>query len=200
MAAPTAARPDVFHRRALEGKLVAALVGVSANRLASWRRRGLLHTSPPNGRRDSSRLYSWIDYQRARALAALLEQNVSNRRLSEGIAALDAAREDWWKLALPEFHEDRAIPCGGDADPTLATLCTLHEQGPLGRLYQFGEHVSINPRVQDGYPVVRGRRIETEMLGTMHDWGRTTEYLAERFLLTPEQVEAAIAFERALAS
>ena len=222
--------PDVFHYRALRGKLVAPLVGVSSNQLAGWRRRGLLESSSAGGRRGRPRLYSWVDYQRARALCALLERGVPNRQLAESIAALDATAEDWWKLALSEFQDNVIVPRGDgrsyavvekqraadrcicEAGPierrivdsgaalALDVICALRRQGPLGRLCEFGEHVNMDPHIQEGNPVIRGRRIETEMLHTLHEWGGTADELADRFTLTREQVEAAIAFEQALAS
>ena len=222
--------PDVFHYRALRGKLVAPLVGVSSNQLAGWRRRGLLESSSAGGRRGKPRLYSWVDYQRARALCALLERGVLNRQLAGSIAALDATVEDWWKLALSEFQDNVIVPrddgrsyavvekqraadrCICEANPierriadsgaalALDVICALRRQGPLGRLCEFGEHVNMDPHIQEGNPVIRGRRIETEMLGILHEWGSTPDELAERFDLTRQQAEAAIAFELALAS
>lgn len=222
--------PDVFHYRALRGKLVAPLVGVSSNQLAGWRRRGLLESPSAGGRRGKPRLYSWVDYQKARALCALLERGVPNRKLAESIAMLDATVEDWWKLSLSEFQDNVIVPRGDgrgyavvekqraadrcicEADPTgrriadsgaalaLDVICALRRQGPLGRLCEFSEHVNMDPHIQEGDPTIRGRRIETEMLGILHEWGSTPDELAERFDLTRRQAEAAIAFELALAS
>ena len=229
MAAPTAARPDVFHGRALPGKLIAPLAGASTSQLAGWARREVLESPYRKVRPGRRRLYSWVDYQKARALVALRERGVSNRRLAEQVAQLDARIEDWWKVSLGEYRGNaitrRADAAGytiadgpqatehclceaaqanghiaADAELALDVVCALRRQGPLGRLGEFSEHVNMDPRIQDGYPVVRGRRIETEMLYILSEWDRTTEYLAERFQLTTEQVEAAVAFERARAS
>ncbi len=230
MGAVDIARPDVFYGCALRGSLVASLSGAARHQLAGWARREVLESPYRKGQRGRPRLYSWVDYQKARALVALREQGVPNRRLGEQVAELDAQVEGWWTVSLGEYH-DRAITkradaagytitngqeaaddciCEGrratghgndhDAELALEVVCALHRQGPLGRLCEFSEHVNMDPRVQDGYPVVRGRRIETEMLYILSDWGSTADELAERFLLTTDQVEAALAFERALAS
>ena len=229
MTALAALQPDVFHYRALRGKLVAALVGTSPNQLAGWSRRGLLESSSAGGRRGRPRRYSWVDYQKARALCALLERGVPNRQLAESIAALDATVEDWWKLALSEFQDSVIVPCDDgrsyaivekrraadrcicEADPigrriadsgaalALDVICALRRQGPLGRLCEFGEHVNMDPHIQEGDPVIRGRRIETEMLGILNEWGTTTAEMADLFDLTHEQIEAGVAFEQALA-
>lgn len=221
---------DAFNACALRGKLVAALVGISSNQLAGWRRRGILESPYRKGRRGIPHLYSWVDYQKARAAVALLDRGVSNRRLTESIAMLDATVEDWWKLALAEFQDNVIVPCDdgrsyavverqraadrciceagpigrrvADSDAALAldVICALRRQGPLGRFCEFGEHVNMDPGVQDGYPVIRGRRIETAMLHILYEWGSTADELADRFVLTGEQVEAAIAFEQALTS
>lgn len=229
MAAPTAARPDVFHGRALPGKLVAPLAGASPNQLAGWARREVLESPYRKARPGRRRLYSWVDYQKARALVALRERGVSNRRLAEQVAQLDVRIEDWWKVSLGEYRGNaitrrtdttgytiadgpqaagdclcEAAQANGriDAEAELAldVVCALRRQGPLGRLCEFSEHVNMDPRIQDGYPVVRGRRIETEMLYILSEWGSTVDELAERFLLTTDQTKAAIAFERARAS
>lgn len=226
MSAVQAARPDVFYGRALRGKLVASLAGVSPTQLAGWARREVLESPYRKVRPGRRRLYSWVDYQKARALAALRERGVSNRRLGEQVAQLDAQIEDWWKVSLSEYGANaiirRADAAGytiadgehatgdclceagrtngrvdADAELALNVVCALRRQGPLGRLCEFSEHVNMDPRIQDGYPVVRGRRIETEMLYILNDWGSTVDELAERFQLTPEQVKAAISFERA---
>lgn len=229
MSAIAVAPHDAFNARALRGKLVAALVGISSNQLAGWRRRGLLESPYRKGRRGIPHLYSWVDYQKARAAVALLDRGVSNRRLSESIPMLDATVEDWWKLALAEFQDNVIVPCDDgrsyavvekqrvtdrcicDADPTgrhiadsdaalaLDVICALRRQGPLGRLCEFGEHVNMDPGIQDGYPVIRGRRIETAMLHTLHEWGTTATEMADLFDLTHAQVEAGVAFEQALA-
>lgn len=229
MAAPTAARPDVFHGRALPGKLVAPLAGASPSQLAGWARREVLESPYRKARPGRRRLYSWVDYQKARALVALRERGVSNRRLAEQVAQLDVRIEDWWKVSLGEYRDNaitrRADAAGytiaddpqaagdylceaaqangridAEAELALDVVCALRRQGPLGRLCEFSEHVNMDPRIQDGYPVVRGRRIETEMLYILSEWGSTVDELAERFLLTTDQTKAAIAFERARAS
>ena len=58
----------------------------------------------------------------------------------------------------------------------------------------------MDPRMQDGHPVVSGRRIETGMLAKLSEWGRGSDELADRFELAAQRVEAALAFERALAA
>ena len=229
MSAVQAVRPDVFHGRALPGKLVAPLAGASPSQLAGWARREALESPYRKVQPGRRRLYSWVDYQKARALVALRERGVSNRRLAEQAAQLDARIEDWWKVSLSEYRDSaitrradaegytiadspqaagdclcEAAQANGriDADAELAldVVCALRRQGPLGRLCEFSEHVNMDPRIQDGYPVVRARRIETEMLYILSEWGSTVDELAERFRLTTDQTKAAIAFERARAS
>ena len=230
MSAVTAARPDVFHRGALRGKLVAPLAGTSPNRLARWNQREILKASFIRGRRGVPRLYSWVDYQKARALVALLEQGVPNRGLSQQIAVLDAEVEDWWKLPLLAYQGYVIVPRGdelgytivekqgaaddfirnaplvahdvSEIDATMAVeiVRALRDEGPLGRLSEFDQYVTMDPRIQDGQPIIRGRRIETGMLQKLNEWGADTIEMADRFQLTPEQIEAAIAFEQALAA
>ena len=56
----------------LPTSIVTRLSGVSAARLLRWRRLGLIRASVVNGRRGVPIVYSWADYQRIRAAAALV--------------------------------------------------------------------------------------------------------------------------------
>ena len=100
----------------------------------------------------------------------------------------------------------RAAPLAArDVSPAEAELAhgvilALRNEGPLGRLSEFRDHVTMDPRVQDGHPVIVGRRIETAMLHNLHEWGATADELTDRFRLTREQVGAALEFELAIAA
>ena len=108
---PAAAAPlDVFYRGALRARLVAPLAGTTANQLAAWHRRSILTSSFIKGRRGVPRLYSWIDYQKARALVALIEQGIQRPRLGPQIAALDAEVDEWWKLPLLAYSNYVIVP------------------------------------------------------------------------------------------
>ena len=56
------------------------------------------------------RLYSWIDYQKARALVTLIERGIDRRRLGPQIAALDAEVDGWWKLPLLAYSNYVIVP------------------------------------------------------------------------------------------
>ena len=223
-------RLDAYHYGALRGKLIATLAGTSPNRLASWSRRGLLEASFIKGRRGVPRLYSWVDYQKARAMVALLEQGVSAQRLGQQIAVLDEEVNGWWKLPLLAFQGHVIVPnddglgytivekqgaadkfirdallvprdiASDDVTLAIEIAHALRDEGPLGRLSEFDQYVTMDPKIQDGHPIIRGRRIETGMLLKLHEWGSSVSEMADRFTLTFEQVQAAIAFEDAIAA
>ncbi len=230
MGITTSTLNDDFHRGSLRARLIAPLAGTTPGRLSGWSRREILRASFVAGRRGVPRLYSWIDYQKARALVALLEQGISNRRLAKQIAALDAEVEEWWKLPLLAYQNFAIVPRADslgytivekqgaaddfiraapfdarDISPNEAALArevilALRDEGPLGRLSKFRDQVTMDPRVQDGQPVIVGRRIETGLLQKLHEWGATADELTDRFRLTNEQVDAALEFERAIAA
>ena len=228
---PAAAAPlTVFYRGALRARLVAPLAGTTPNQLAAWHRRSILTSSFIKGRRGVPRLYSWIDYQKARALVALIEQGIQRPRLGPQIAALDAEVDEWWKLPLLAYSNYVIVPrddapgytivekqgamddlirdaplrsedvSADDAELAIDVIRVLRAEGPLGRLAEYREFIDMDPRIQDGHPIVSGRRIETGMLAKLSEWGRSRDELADRFDLATQQVEAALAFEQALAA
>ena len=67
----------------LPTSIVTRLTGVSAARLLRWRRLGLIRASVVNGRRGVPIVYSWADYQRIRAVAALVRAGVSPSALPD---------------------------------------------------------------------------------------------------------------------
>ena len=162
-----AAPPDVFYRGALRARLVAPLAGTTPNQLAAWHRRSILTSSFIKGRRGVPRLYSWIDYQKARALVALIEQGIQRRRLGPQIAALDAEVDEWWKLSLLAYSNYVIVPrddapgytiiekqgamddlirdaplraedvSADDAKLAIEVIRVLRAEGPLGRLAEY---------------------------------------------------------------
>ena len=98
---------------------------------------------------------------------------------------------------MDEFIRDAPLRAEGistgDAELAIEVIRVLRAEGPLGRLAEYREFIDMDPRIQDGHPVVSGRRIETDMLAKLSEWGRSPDELADRFDLATQAVEAALA-------
>ena len=67
-------------------------------------------------------------------------------------------------------------------------LESLDVEGPLGLLAEYGDVVSMDPRVLGGVPVMSGTRIETGMLGALCGRELDIDGIALRFGLDARRV------------
>jgi hypothetical protein len=58
--------------------------------------------------RGTPRLYSWVDYQRLRVIAKLVEAGVPTPRIRRAVAYLDQIDPEWYRLSLEKY--EGAIP------------------------------------------------------------------------------------------
>lgn len=192
---------DRFHAGALRTRLVSRLSGASQGQLRGWHRSGAIQASIRDGGRGRLRLYSWVDYCKARAARKLLEQGLPTRSLIPNLLQLDQEVEDWYRLPLLSYQShvivpiegqsgytiidkqramagliraaDRAIrPAGAlDVDDLLSVVSDLQREGPLGQLSEFGALVTMDPGICEGYPTLIGTRIETAHVAAIHRKG-----------------------------
>lgn len=185
----------------LRSRVVSRLSGASVGQLSRWCGNGLLQPTSLGEGRGSLRLYSWIDYCKARAAQRLLDEGLSRSRLRQNLIRLDEEIEDWFCLPLlayqshvivPKDHgvgftiiekqsamEDfiRAAPRRtlsaehSEEEPLLKLAMTLQSEGALGRLQAYGDVITMDPKVCGGYPVVTGTRLETGHLAAIHEKG-----------------------------
>ena len=92
--------PSGWDDGALPTSLVSRLSGLSIQQLGHWHRTGVLPATLYAGRRGVERLYTWHDYARVLAAAALLAKGLPLRRLRPTIKLLDRDHPDWPHLPL----------------------------------------------------------------------------------------------------
>ena len=180
----------------LPTSIVTRLSGVSAARLLRWRRLGLIRASVVNGRRGVPIVYSWADYQRIRAVAALVRAGVSPSALLDAVEQLDHDAPKWCLRVLTDRERDTAERVVGIR--ALAALDRVWGSSPLGEFSSFADAVNMDPRIRSGWPVVRGTRIPTPVLSGMYDAGDPIDELAVDFELSPSQIKRVIDFEHRL--
>ncbi len=203
---------SIFHRGAIRSKTVSRLSGASLRQLQYWHKTGLIVATVIAGSRGTPRLYSWIDYMKARAATKLLDGGVPNLRLRAYISWLEENAPDWYKLPLIAFGARAFVASGGvtyeagvgrqmiSAALAIQIVTELEQEGPLGRLRSFAQWVSMDPRIHGGSPVVKGTRLETQYLAQLVERGTLPESIASIHKLDPTQVSRALAFEGEVAT
>ncbi|MYD55169.1 MAG: DUF433 domain-containing protein [Chloroflexi bacterium] len=220
---------SIFTRGALRSRLVARLAGSSPQQLGRWHRSDLIVATVLPGGRGLRRLYSWAEYSKVRAAVQLLEQNLPRHRLRPNLIRLEQEVPGWYRLPLLAYQKHVIVPTDvglgytildkqmaqadfitaaelrptrtsdSELDRVIEVVRAIQSEGPLGALREFGEHVTMDPAVNGGSPVVIGTRLETAMIAAIHAKSfQQIPEIAERFDLSEHQVECAIAFEREL--
>lgn len=195
---------------ALRSRIVAKLAGVTVRQLWYWHNTILLEAHAVPGGPGHPRLYTWVDYMKIRAASKLLREGLSERAIRGAIAFLDGNVRDWYLLPLHVVSGRALVNSAGlahSADPgqqiaipqIVAMLSELRQEGPLGELREFGDHVDMRPDVVAGNPVIKGTRLETEFISALVARGLTPQRVAEMYHLAPEQVQSAVDFDRAAA-
>lgn len=186
---------------AIAPAIVAGLAGLDPEQLERWRADGLLPASVINDDPDREEFgdppwyYSWNDHHRVLAAAKLLELGLPKPDLPDALARLDAACPQW-AVELPIRLLEDTLP--QEVNPHRFWAERWHE-GPLGRLYTFGDSIEMVPGRCDAEPTIRQRRIDTAMLAREHRT-QSVDTLAHTYWLPQYAVRRAIEFERALRS
>ncbi len=221
----------MYSQGALRSRLVARLSGASASQLGRWHRSELIAATVLPGGRGRRRLYSWIEYSKTRAAVKLLEQGLRRQRLRPNLERLDQEIEDWYLLPLLAFRSHVIVPLNegrgytimekqgvmrdfvkaadcarvqvqpGEIEHAIQVVQELQAEGPLGKLNDFDECVTMDPSINQGAPILIGTRLETAHIAAIHEKGRETiGQIADRYDLSTRQVESAVNFERVLAA
>ncbi len=69
---------------------------------------------------------------------------------------------------------------------------------PLGQLQEYADVVDVRPDVMGGAPTLKGRRLETAALSSLHQAGDSIDTIGDAYELPSSTVKRVIAFERAL--
>lgn len=182
-----------------------------------WIRRGLEWDDPV---RISSRhrVITFEDLIRLRMIALLRARGISYdriRRAEEYARMLTGlpqpfVTEGLWTALSDVFMEFESHLLALSKDGQLA-LPTLREflapaahglsfdRSGIAETWRPSSGVVIDPEIQFGAPTIEGTRVETEAIWSLHEAGETASALAEMYRLSPEQVSAAIDWERTVA-
>lgn len=201
---------------------VAALSGLSRSRLGRWHRNGVLTASYPPYQPGAPRIYTWLEYCRARAAAKLLARGLPLRELSAVLARIDAEVPQWERALLLPIKDGRLAPgdcaagseaitalqartagcSAGDEAKLIADVLTeLVAEGPLGALSAHGRYVTMHPLWMSNEPILTGTRLPTGMFrSTGPDGAWPPQEAAREYRISVEQVQAAFEFERDFAA
>ena len=179
----------------MSSRLVAALAGATMEDLRRWRRSGVVSATALPPQRGVPCAYRWDEYRRARLAALLLAHGLRPQQLR---AALDrcceVAAADLDDAGLAE-QLDRKLPDGAES---IAVMREFKSGWPLGRLHKYADIVDVRPDVMGGSPTLKGRRLETAALWSLHEAGDSVSAIADAYELPPHTVERVLAFEQAL--
>jgi uncharacterized protein (DUF433 family)/DNA-binding transcriptional MerR regulator len=186
---------------------VARLAGVSARRIGSWAREGII--LPSVSRRPNR--YSYADAGEAIVAHYLVDQG---KRPSAVRKAVEMLREQFgpWPLAAAPLAHDGAmllewdgeswvsvdIPEHGVIEETLIDLTKIAKA--LGRggwvtIDKPREHIEVDPDRHSGTPVIRGRRLPTSLVAAIASGKGGRESLREDYDLSVAEIDDAIGYE-----
>lgn len=207
----------VFPMTAFTADTVARLTGLSVRQLHDWDRSGFFvpALADPDRRRPYSRIYSFSDVVGLRTIAKLRERGVPLSELKKVRTFFAAnSNEDWanrrfYVVGRRVFfaHEDAVVaarPLGQqvecailDVAPIANDLAAAVRQLTERTADELGR-ISRDRFIMGGAPVPAGTRIPTATIDWFYRNGYGIDAIIEEFpRLTPQDIEAAVAFEHA---
>jgi uncharacterized protein (DUF433 family) len=205
-------RAALAYQCALRSRLVATLSDVTIRQLWYWHNTHLIRAHTAEGARGYPRLYSWVDYMKVRAANRLLQDGMSTRRVRTAIEFLDREIDEWYLLPLHRFGQHVVVEYtetewlsataeGQSVIPAaVRAVRTLADEGPLGALRQYSEYIQMDPGVMGGNPVLRGTRIEPQLIFELKRRELPLSQIASAYHLSPAQMKYALEFGEALAA
>jgi len=187
---------------------VARLAGVSARRIGSWARYGII---PSVSQRP--RVYSYADAGEAVLVRYLVEQKFQTRKIR---LIVENLRHDYgpWPLATAHLQHDGRLAVIEKDGKVWIDAADNNEQRVIGKTlldlqavrsalehggwvgYQTRrEHIQVDPEQLSGQPVVRDRRIATETVADLAKRPEGRALLLADFALTDEEIDEAVAYE-----
>lgn len=186
---------------------VGRLAGVSARKIGSWARYGII---PSVSRKP--RVYSYADAGEAVLARYLVAEGFKPREVRESVEKLRVHFGQWPLATAPLEHDGKLllirrsdgvlvsveIPEHGVIAGTFINLkeirAALARGGWVAR-EKGTEHVEVDPERLSGRPTVRGRRIATEVVADLAQRDEGRRILREEFGLTVEEIDDAVAYE-----
>lgn len=180
-------------------QLAAALSGATTGQLSRWRRptaQAPAALVPEHGLVGGRWLYSFRDLVALRTFV-LLRETTSMQLIRRSVATLDRFEDREHLSTYTLYRLDRAgktvdlewahegsvvsLGRGGQTRLPLAPMqdvlgafeVSLHGQAPrvVPDLYSPHEHVSVDPEVRSGYPVIAGSRVPFDQVATLIEDG-----------------------------
>ena len=199
-------RPEAIgHYSAAE---VARLAGVSARRIGSWARYGII---PSVSTRP--RIYSYADAGEAVLARYLIEQKRSPKDIRGIVERLRKQYGPWPLATAPLEHEGRLVVVREGDDMLIdavdhpghpvaaATFIDLREvrnaleRGGWVAIKKPRKHIEVDPERLSGQPVVRGRRVSTETVAELAQRPEGRALLLDDYGLTEEEIEEAVEYD-----
>ncbi len=187
---------------------VARLAGVSARRIGSWARYGII---PSISKRP--RVYSYADAGEAVLVHYLVEQTFPTRKIRQIVENLRKEYGLWPLAHAPLKHDGRlAVVERGDeiyfdaADSgeqrviakTLLDLKAVRaalERGGWVAYKTPRKHIQVDPERLSGQPVIRDRRVATETVADLATRPEGRALLCDDYELTDEEIREAVEYE-----
>jgi uncharacterized protein (DUF433 family) len=187
---------------------VARLAGVSPRRIGSWARYGII---PHISRRPN--VYSYADAGEAVLARYLIDQGLRPREIREIVEGLRKTYGDWPLATAPLEHEGKLVvtrekdgllfdavehPGHQVAAGTFLNLQEVRhalERGGWVALSKDRQHIQVDPERLSGQPVVRDRRISTEVVADLAKRPEGRDLLREDYGLTEDEIREAVEYE-----
>jgi uncharacterized protein (DUF433 family)/DNA-binding transcriptional MerR regulator len=186
---------------------VGRLAGVSATRIGSWSRYGII---PRVSQRP--KVYSYADAGEAILVRYLIDQEIPTRQIRQIVENLRDKYGQWPLAAAPLEHAGPFVvvregdeiyfsALNADQHVIAGTLIDLQavraalKNGGWATYKKPRAHIEVDPDLHSGQPVVKGRRLPTEVVAEIareRDGHRT---LREDYGLTEAEISDAIEYE-----
>jgi uncharacterized protein (DUF433 family) len=193
-------------------KEVGRLAGVSARKIGSWARYGIIPSVS-----KKPRVYSYADAGEAVLVRYLLDQEIPTRQIREIVESLRAEYGQWPLATAPLEHAgpfvvvregDRIYFSALNTGQRVIAGTLIDLQAVRDALSQGGwaaykhprEHIEVDPDLHSGQPVIRGRRLPTELVAEIAREEDGWSILREDYGLTEAEIRDALAYEEDVAT
>lgn len=168
----------------------------------------------PSVSRERPHVYSYADVGEVILAHYLIEQRVTPREIRAIVRKLRATYGSWPLANAPLEHDGRLVVVhvgddlyftaadGQDQGLIAGTLLNLKAvrvalgNGGWAAFKHPRMHIEVDPDRHSGRPVVRGRRITTQMVAEIAAEGHGRGILQEDYGLSDDEIDDAVAYER----
>jgi uncharacterized protein (DUF433 family) len=193
---------------------VARLSGMSSQRVGRWARMGIIRHSIS----DRPNIYSYADAGEAILAHYLYDQGKKPGQIRELVEYLREEYGPWPLATAPLKHDgplcvvwdkERGVYVSADIpgheliDQTLLDLKEIRQalkHGGWVSLKTPRDHIEVDPDRHSGEPVIKGRRLSTELVASLATRPEGRAELQEDYHLTEEEIADAVGYEGDLAA